>query len=63
MTLLILHHSVVYVRSVRFKIIEKYILQTSDIGIFFMVIQMIGGTLTDIIHDVQEAGVFLCRRS
>ena len=49
----ILHHFLSTVRSVRFKIIEKYMyrfLQTSDVGIFFMVIEMIGGTLKAVIH-------------
>ena len=75
----ILHHSVVYVRSVRFEIIKKKTnkkndnnnnnkktkkktkkkniacLQTNDVGIFFMVTSMSGGTLKAVTHNVGAA--------
>ena len=34
-------------------------LQTRDIGVFSVVIQMIGGTLTAVIHDAGVAVVFM----
>ena len=57
----ILHHTVSYVRSARFEIIAKYIdfLQLTDVDMFSMVIQMIGGTLTAVIYDVGVAVVLV----
>ena len=55
----ILHHSISYARSVRLEIIEKYIHFYSDVGIFFMVVQLIGGTITAVIHDFAVAVVLM----
>ena len=50
----ILHNSLSYVRSGRFKIIEiykKFYKLLTMVFFFFMDIQMTGGTLTAVIHD------------
>ena len=57
----ILHHSVSYVRSVSFEIIEKYkeFYKLVTLVFYFMIIQM-----TAVIHDVGvAAAVVWCRRS
>ena len=59
----ILHPSVVYIRSVRLEIIEKkiHVYKLMALVSFFMVIQLIGSTLTAFVHNVRPA-TFLCRK-
>ena len=60
----ILYHSVSYVRSVVFKIIEKYIDFYKLVTlVFFMAIPKFGGTLTAVIHDVGVAVVLMSEGS